>query len=443
MPPARPIMLQKKLVLVGLVSLLVVVRARSAEDGLTREELLRLSAEIGAEVAELRDAELRRPVKAETMGKEGLVRFARDEMARTTPPEVLAAQELIAKLLGIAPVDLDLEASLLAVLEEQAGGFYDPRSETFYLIEGFGGDLARIILAHELTHALDDQLYDLESSFEERQGNDDASFAYKALAEGSGVVVMNQWMLDHFDELSLDALQDGGGLETEVLESMPAFLWKPLMAEYLKGAAFLHRTESVMRGQLGMPPLADLEAAFSDPPASSEQILHPRKYWGEPRDTPLDVVLEIGSLSEGWEPLHENTFGELGLALCTAPPADRGGFPGQEAMLEVRYTNPAAEGWGGDRYVLLGRGDARVLHAVTVWDTPAEAAEFATALSGASDGIEARARELAGSVAGDGAGARVTRAKGSDEVVVTVWLGAGEDEVGRVVAAVESRVDGR
>ena len=171
---------------------------------------------------------------------------------------------------------------------------------------------------------------------------------------------MNRWTIEHLSQLDPAELLASGSMGMEALEEAPPCLWKPLLAVYLRGAAFLNRTDSVMKGSTGMPALEDFHAAFVDPPRSSEQILHPEKYWNEAeRDDPVQVRLE--GVPEGWTVQVQNTLGELGLAFVTEPLEKRKGLKGQWGAMSAKFTNEAAAGWGGDRFVVLTRGEDRAV----------------------------------------------------------------------------------
>jgi hypothetical protein len=279
---------------------------------------------------------------------------------------------------------MDLSKTIESFLESQVGGFYDPGTNTFWLMENFGGDLARIILSHELTHALDDQWFDLDKLIEGAGGESDAEWAIRALAEGSGTNAMYAWTIQHIGTLDKQALVDSGDLGTAGLESAPALIWKPALAAYLRGDSFLVHDEGLMKLAQPVKP-EELSACFKEPPLSSEQILHPKKFWDkDTRDDPVHVVLDAKALPAGWKEIGQDTLGELYLALLTQPFEERGGLKVAKdplAMMGMKYTNKAAQGWGGDRLVLAGKDEARVLYFASVWDTPEDAAEFHDALA--------------------------------------------------------------
>jgi hypothetical protein len=354
------------------------------KDQWSQADLERVTDEIRAQLEELRGMKFTRPVAAKITDKQGFLGYARKRQEATETPERRLRDETVAKMLGLIPFGLDLAKTLESFLEGQVGGFYDPGSNTFYLMENFTGDLARIILAHELTHALDDQCFDLEKLIEGAGGDTDREFAIQAMVEGSGTNAMNAWTMKNLAKLDKQALMASSDLGTQGLDTAPTLIWKPLLAAYLRGEGFLVHSES-MNLLAKAAKNDEIRSCFGEPPRSSEQILHPKKYWDkERRDDPVRVAIDSAGLPQGWEVLGQDTLGELYLGLFTQPFDERGGLDVAKnplSIMGVKYTNKAAEGWGGDRLVLLGKGEARVLYLATVWDTPEDAVEFRDALA--------------------------------------------------------------
>jgi hypothetical protein len=398
------------------------------------EELAELAEKVRSEVAALREQSFARPVTVSVADQEALQAYLDARIAKHSSPEEIAAEAELAKLLGIVPADFDYLRVLREVAGDSLAGFYDPDRDTLFLKQGISGGLAAITLAHELTHALDDQIHDIDAALAERADDGDAQFAYHAVVEGSATALMSAWMLRYAADLDPAELVAGAELGAEAMEAAPALVWKSLLAPYTRGAAFLARTESVLEAQLKMPELADVQAAFRDPPRSSEQILHPEKYWETPRDEPRRVRLAARDLPEGWQLLHETTLGEFGLALATEPLEKRGGMPrGALGALGVAYTNPAAEGWGGDRFVLIGRDGARLVAGLTLWDEPQDAEEFAAALAGLGEHVEAGLAALPR--AKEGSGHRVESTPARREVRLAAWSGLAAEQVEPLLAA--------
>ena len=412
------------------------------DDALTLEELRELSAEISDHVEDLRGLQFETPVAVEIVDQDWFDDYAAERADKMMPEAERRAGELAAKLLGVIPADMDLEQAEIDLVGDQALAFYEPSNDTFYVIEGrVSGPLLEVTLAHELTHAIDDLHFDIDGTLMPlARVNSDAMLAYHAVVEGSGTGIMNRWMVRE--------LQNGRFTYSEIMEAqhnpsmeeVPDYLWKPLTHSYLRGAAFLARTSSVMAGQTKAAAVADIDEALDVPPASTEQILHPEKYWGEERDEPREVAFDTAGLPNGWELLREDTLGELILGIVTTP-LDARGAPSPEdpmAMLRVEYTNEAVEGWGGDRIALLGRGEARVLRLATVWDTVEDADEFYAALEAILPHLRSSAAAV-DELHGETGHTHVSLEKSEDQVLATVAVGVEDVELARVVGGLGVR----
>lgn len=369
---------------------------RDDEDVIDQAELERLTETIRREIEAIRNLTFRTPVAVAVTDRDGFQAYAKRRLEETTSPEEITSLEVSAKLLGMLPVDMDYLAAMLRLMEEQVGGFYDPGDDKFYLMSTFTGGIARIILSHELTHALDDQHFEIDSQLEACKGDADAAFAFQAVVEGSGTSVMNRWTVQHMSELDASDLMKAGQSGQEEMAQAPPFLWKPLLCVYLRGAAFLGRTDNVMKAQMTLPEMGDVDRAFREPPRSSEQILHPEKYWDPARvDPPIAIRARGEELPGGWRRAYDDTLGEIGFALLLEDPSERDGLEPGLGALRARYTGPASEGWGGDRFVLLARGDDRAVVSYSVWDTDADAAEALRALTDLSGHLNHAARDYA------------------------------------------------
>lgn len=308
-------------------------------------------------------------------------KYALARFRRMTPESKIRADEATFRLLGLVPKDLDVVNTLLDVLEEQAGGFYDPGTKSFYLLDDMPKSMTSLLAAHEMTHALEDQRYDIDGRIVKVLDDDDASFAMSAVAEGSAsaaaaVYVARSMKAGTLDAASIGAM--GDTVKTERLNAMPAVLRRQLIGPYVLGMTFLMRGRAD-RLQGGFPK-ADVDAAWAHPPRSSEQILHPEKYWDpKRRDDPKRAAVNSPSLllGKGWTRAGSGVLGELTLGslvgAATPETADLGSGL-------VAWTNAAASGWGGDRFELWTNGDAAVVLVATVWDSERDAEEFAAAL---------------------------------------------------------------
>lgn len=342
-----------------------------------------LGKAIEVDVAKITGRDFKHPVKIQATNAKQFTDYVIGKLAEGGGTERMAHDEKIAKMLGMIPRDMDLKALTLEVLAEQVGGFYDPPTGAFHVVEGMSRDLTRVVMAHEFTHALDDQYRDLDQLDKDCKYQTDSQLALHALAEGSAMEVMERWMIMNMGSLDMAAIQESqASFSTETLGAAPPYLWKPLLGSYMAGQTFLRKVE--VRTILTRPAeISGLDAAWLSPPVSTEQIMHPAKYWDtEKLDLPTPIRTEPTMLPEGWTIQRRDVLGELMLAIMTTPLDERQGVETNPLkLLAMRYTNAAASGWDGDEVLLLKGpqgGSATVL--LTWWDDEAEAKEFARAM---------------------------------------------------------------
>ena len=385
---------------------------------MTQEELEELVERIQEEVADLRELEWKHPVPVQVADRATVEKYLTERMDAMDSPEEFAASERIAKLLGLIPADRDLKELLVSFLDDQAGGFYDPISKGFYLMEGIGGAMAETIIAHELVHALDDQHFDLDELLIARKDDTDAAAALHAVMEGGALAIQNAWMMEFMDlERMMAASAEAAEQSSTMLES-PEYLWKPLMASYMQGAQFVSHPDGG-GGAMGKLDTDDLNAAFQNPPTSTEQVLHPELYWDlEEPQQPGTLELESRP-GAGYRLAMEDTFGEIALHVLVDPERDRRDIDPMMLMVGMRFTGPATEGWEADRVLLFEReterGSAGAVVLVTAWETEADALEFEEALRAELPRIRAGAQATG---AGE-AGGEVLR--DGTRVVLEVW----------------------
>jgi hypothetical protein len=383
--------------------------------GITAELAGRLVDELVPEVERIRSLEFKHPVSVKVIDDE----VAREHVIRRfdllQPDGFLEGTAKAYSLLGLLPPGTDILDALLEALREEAGGFYDPDSKLYYLLEDMPATLAPVIMAHELTHALEDQHYDLDARLRAVIHDDDRVFACSAVHEGSASILMTVFVSRKMLSGEMGADQGAAFIQaetgrTEALQKLPPVLLRQLLGTYILGTAFLAGGDVMSLAVTGYP-VERVGQAFAAGPVSSEQILHPEKYWDpDHRDLPKDVDLhQAGArLGRGWQRKLQGVLGELTLAVLVggATPLD----PHQLlASPGASWTHPAAAGWGGDRWELWQRGDAAAVLLKTVWDTPDDAREFAEALT--RDGAlrwRRQGREVA-VVAGLGEGKKADR----------------------------------
>jgi len=337
------------------------------------------------QVSGIRGLEFKRKVPVEVIDVARARKYARARFEATTPATKITADQKAFELLGLIPPCVDVLDTLLDVLEEQAGGFYDPGAKRFYLLDTMPKEMAGAFAAHEMTHALEDQYYDIDGRLAKIVDDDDATFALSSVAEGSASLAMAIYIVHgiaagKMQTSDLEALRESDAGRAKRLDAMPGVLRKELLAPYVLGALFLQR------GAPGAAPDAfpksAVDAAWADPPRSSEQILHPAKYWDkEHRDLPKPVTLGGVSqvLGNGWIRAGSGILGEIAIGGLVGAPSPTS--HDDAAMVSASgWTNAAASGWGGDRWELWTHGGAAVVLLKTLWDSPQDAVEFEAAL---------------------------------------------------------------
>jgi hypothetical protein len=321
---------------------------------------------VEAAVPPLRGLEPRAEVQNRILDAAGLhaelVRLF-DEAA--TPAEY-AAGSRFGERLGLLPAGSDLRALQVALLEEEALGFYDQDTRQMTLVQRRGtafGPLERATLAHEYTHALQDQHFGLADLGLDDLAHGDRALARLALVEGDASLLMQQWAAENlsFAEALKVLLQALDPRQQAVLASMPPILQRQLMFPYLDGLAFV-------TGLQAGGGWTAVDAAYSRPPDSTEQILHPEKYTVGEKPVAVASPDDLGRLGVGWTETLADTLGELTISVWLEPAAG------------ATDAAAAAAGWGGDRVTMYeGPDGAWLIVWSTAWDTSADAAEFAAA----------------------------------------------------------------
>jgi hypothetical protein len=364
------------------------------------EALVRVADEVAKEVEQLRGWTFKRPVKKERI----TVAQARSDIRRMLlsgdTSDHRARVQAFLRVAGLLPPDCDMVMTSLAVLDQQVAGYYEPASRTLRLVERptpMPPFVERMILAHELTHALDDQYIDLADLMRPGAGSEDSDFVGAAIGEGSATSLMLQhmYLAQQSGRFGVSDLTQYVAEELErarTLEQLPPY-FSAMFGSYVVGAAFLANGElgSLLSQPDNRAVGTALLTASRSMPRSGEQVLHPEKYWdASKRDEPVvfdDKAIDRWLLRNGRHVLHRDTVGELLTAILTAPHDP----PRDIASLQsaASWTNAGAAGWGGDRFYLLAdQTTPAVLRStkqlqgvwLTAWDTPKDRDEFLAAL---------------------------------------------------------------
>src|SRR3954447_12100974 len=341
-------------------------------------------ATIARRVERIRGLRFRRLPRAVEVSSAQARREGLEDLDRSYPAARRRADEEVLKLLGLLAPSVDLRRVSASVFGDAVAGYYDPRSKRLRIVRGAqtaNRVLEETTLAHELTHALEDQRFGL--SLGGASGSDDAALARLALVEGSATAVMLTYMQRHFSsEETVGGLFASLGQDTG---DLPPFIEAQLLFPYTAGRRFVER---LYRTGAGSWSLLDTAERFRAP-ASTEQVLHPDKYLAV--EQPERVRSGAGGvLGRGWRRVAAGTWGEWATGELVGDPR-------------------AAEGWGGDRYELWERrsgacpAPCRARDALVMrwrWDARADAGRFTSALRGwlsrrpGASAVASRGREV-------------------------------------------------
>lgn len=341
-------------------------------------------------VARVRGQDFSRPVTPSILNREALRAEMKEMMAREMTPEDIAELEGTLKVFGFVSAS-DTPAALYEnLLTEQVAGFYDPDDKRMVLIiedapekepgwlekllggDPFNKDEQKTTLVHELTHALQDQLYDLNAMEARIKDDDDMSLAFSALVEGDATLLMFAEMQGEVDISEMDpaAMRQTFNIMSwlmplsagESFRRAPPIFRETLMFPYFQGMLFV-MSQGTKKGWPGV------NAFYNSPPLSTEQILHPEKYQpGADYDAPMKIEIPDlnDSITGDWTSLGSSCLGELQTRIL---------------LSKVPEGKEAALGWDGDRYEVFRRsGESQERFAlawVSIWDSEEDAEQFA------------------------------------------------------------------
>jgi len=290
------------------------------------------------------------------------------------PPEVITRAELAQTLPGLLepaldtvtlrgmglPGARDIVALTNRLYTGQVLGYYDSDTKRMVVVSDAGLTPAvEITYAHEYTHALQDAAFDSKAAQDRVAGNRDRELALLALEEGDATTTMVLWAIGHLSSSDLQGIT-----ETPVpdMSGIPAWMVHLLEYPYLSGAEFVGRLYDSGGWDA-------VNAAYTDLPASTEQVLHPDKYLAHEAPIAVEPLDLLSVLPDGWTKASDSTMGEAWMATWL-----------EGIGIEAGAASAAAAGWGGDHLTVAEAADGSwALGWRIAWDTPLDATEFEAA----------------------------------------------------------------
>jgi hypothetical protein len=263
------------------------------------------------ELSEITGMKVRHQVPCAFISKADVNKFLKERVSDSAKPEDVRAEELTLKKFNFVPQDFNLAENTVDLLTEQAAAFYDYNKKKLFITETDSTDSQEPVLAHELGHALADQNYNLAKFVKKGDKNDDGSTARLAVMEGQATWLMSEFLarrngqtLKNSPELveMMAKISDSGGGQYPVFDKQPLYLRATLVFPYTKGMLFQNAvTERDGKSSFG--------EVFTHPPASTQQILHPQKYFSD--EAPADPKLPEVKLPKTYKGLVAGVLGEL------------------------------------------------------------------------------------------------------------------------------------
>jgi len=323
--------------------------------------IVSMTAAMLKETSELRELSILKSVKSGAQSRAEIERMVIKNLdAETTPAEMHAAEVLL-RVFGLAPKEFAYRSFIIKLLTEQVAGYYDPKAQQFYLADWIELEGQKPVMAHELTHALQDQHFNLKRFENWPKGDSDAELAAHALIEGDATLAMTLYMAKN-PLVALAFIRSLGAQEiaSEQFKQAPRALRESLLFPYEEGSAWA--TQLYKRGGWEM-----VSQAFTKLPQSSEQILHAEKYFSYEAPQKLTLPDLQSALGPAWKKLDYDVNGEWGCYLIL-----------NEFLNDAEESKQASVGWGGDRFALYetGKPDEVFVAQLTAWDTPLDAQEF-------------------------------------------------------------------
>lgn len=356
--------------------------------------------EVLNETSEIRELSILRPVKSGAQSRADIERMLIKNLEEQLTPAQMHSNEVSLKKFGLAPPDFQYRNFMIKLLTEQVAGYYDPKAREFHLADWLELEGQKPVMAHELTHALQDQHFNLRRFQNWPEGDSDAEMAAHALVEGDATLAMTIYLAKNPLVALAFSRSLTNGVSTEQYDQAPRSMRESLIFPYLQGSEWA--TKLYKRGGWAM-----VSGAFAKLPLSTEQIMHAEKYFSYEPPVKIDLP-DLTSILDGsvsglskqptvdskqqtfhtqqsavrrrgvqrtahrslptssWHRIYSDVNGEWSYYLIL-----------DQFLNSVTESKRAAAGWAGDRYALYEGPDNQVLLVqVTAWDTENDAREF-------------------------------------------------------------------
>jgi len=332
-------------------------------------EFLKAADEVLRQMSEILHLPIKEPLRKSLRSKEEIHTYLLREEKEDRSDAQRYADDKSLEAFGLIPKGFPVDQFMLDVLTEQVAGLYDPKAKEFYIADWIPIDEQKDVMSHELTHALEDQSFNVDPWIKSARPNDDAELARDAVIEGTALAAMVDYALRDSktsvrDLTDVSALIRSGAVaqmnQDPKLAHAPLYIRDGLLFPYLAGTSF---SQQFLKAHGGWQ---DLHLLFERPPVSTQQIMQPDFYLKNVG--PAKVVLPTwqGLAFEDWKLLEENVLGQFGLEEVL------------KQFLDAERAEDVSNTWDGDRYALFEGQRTKNLGLVFVLalQTPEDAFHF-------------------------------------------------------------------
>jgi hypothetical protein len=309
-----------------------------------KEAFIEAANQVLTQMSQILELPILDPLKKSLRSKDQIRTYLIGEEKEDRTDAQRYADEKSLEAFGLIPKGFPLESFMLDVLTDQVAGLYDPKAKEFYIADWIAADDQKPVMAHELTHALEDQSFHLDAWIKAARPNDDAELARDSVSEGSAMAAMVDYSLQD-EKMGVRDLPDVVGLiraravgemdKDPKLSKAPHYIRDDLLFPYLAGTSF---TQQFLKAHTGW---SDLKLVFQNPPVSTQQIMHPNLYLKGVKPVGVSLPDWSGVAPPDWKLLEENVMGEFGLDEVL------------RQFLGAERADPLASAWTGDRYAVF------------------------------------------------------------------------------------------
>ena len=333
------------------------------------QELKKLADELMVTVSKIRGLNFKNQITKKVTNQNEVRSIMLKELQKPENMGKLDGEGKMLIKLGLLPKNFDYRKFLVDLYVEQIAGFYVPENKTMYIADWMSMDLQPSVLVHELTHALQDQYFDLANFLKPDYDRSDLNMARTSVVEGEATMVMLEYMikgygfniyeLPNFSMVQFQDMMPYSSEEAKLLATAPPVISDTMTFPYLYGADFIMSFVKTY----GWKQVAKIYSAM---PVSSEQIMHPEKYISNNKDLPVNVELNNieTSLGAGWKKINTDVLGEYIYYIML------------RELSGKNTASIASSGWGGDQIQCFQNGSSLMVIMMTVWDTDKDGKEF-------------------------------------------------------------------